>query len=33
MRAGETLATVSLFRNGADGWLADTVTGCSSLGE
>jgi hypothetical protein len=33
VRAGETLATVSLFREGADGWLADTVTGCSSLGE
>jgi hypothetical protein len=31
VRAGETLATVSLFEDGAGGWLADTVTGCSSL--
>lgn len=33
VRAGETLGTVSLFDDGAGGWLADTVTGCSSLGE
>lgn len=33
VRAGEVLATVSLFEAGAGGWLAETVTGCSSLEE
>ena len=33
VRAGETLATVSLFADGAGGWLPDGVTGCSSLEE
>lgn len=31
VRDGETLATVSLLDDGSGGWLADTVTGCSSL--
>lgn len=33
VRAGATLATVSLSRDGAGGWLADTVFGCSELTE
>jgi hypothetical protein len=31
VRAGDVLANVSLFRDGAGGWLPDTVTGCSEL--
>ena len=31
VRAGDILANVSLFRDGAGGWLPDTVTGCSEL--
>jgi hypothetical protein len=33
LRAGKVLATVSLFRDGAGGWLSDTVDGCSELEE
>lgn len=32
VRAGEVLAVVGLLDDGAGGWLGDTVTGCSSLG-
>lgn len=31
VRAGDVLATVSLWDDGADGWLPDTVTGCGEL--
>jgi hypothetical protein len=31
VRAGNVLATVSLWKDGAGGWLSDTVTGCSEL--
>jgi hypothetical protein len=31
VRAGNILATVSLWKDGAGGWLSDTVTGCSEL--
>jgi hypothetical protein len=31
VRAGNVLANVSVFGDGAGGWLPDTVTGCSEL--
>jgi hypothetical protein len=33
VRAGAVLGNVSLFRDGAGGWLYDTVNGCSELEE